>query len=101
MILELKRRNEKSLLLNTTKKNINDNMLRKLLEVYLESKGDNISNYGNEIIENTISTLRRSIIKWDRVEFVVKGNPSEDYIKLKSKYAGATLYNDDYLMFYY
>lgn len=101
MILELKRRNEKSLLLNTTKKKISDDMLRKLLEVYLESKGDNISNYDNEIIDNTISTLKRSIIKWDRVEFVVKGNPSEDYIKLKSKYSGATLCNDDYLMFYY
>lgn len=102
MILELKRKNEKSLLLNTTKKNISDGMIRKLLEVYLELKDDNISNYDDEIINNTIRGLKRdSIIKWDRVEFVVKGNYKDDYIKLKSKYAGATLYNDDYLMFYY
>ena len=101
MVLELKRKNEKSILLDTTKKKINDDMIRKLLEVYLESKGDDILNYDDEIIKNTIIKFKMSIIKWDRIEFVVKGNPSEDYIKLKSKYDNETLYNDDYLMFYY
>ena len=100
--IELKRRNEKSLLLNTTKKNISDDMIRKLLEVYLELKDDSISNYDDEIINNTIRGLKRdSIIKWDKIEFVVKGSYDEDYIKLKSKYASAILYNEDYLMFYY
>lgn len=101
MVLELKRKNEKSILLDTTKKKINDNMVRKLLKVYLESKGDSISNYDDEIIKNTIVRFKISIIKWDKIEFVVKGNPSEDYIKLKSKYDSETLYSNDYLMFYY
>lgn len=101
MILELKRRNEKSLLLNTTKKNISDDMIRKLLEVYLELKDDSISNYDDEIINNTIRGLKRdSIIKWDKIEFVVKGSYEEDYIKLKSKYGGAILQNDDYILIY-
>lgn len=100
MILELKRKNEKSILLDTTKKKISDSSIRKIIEIYLELKDDKIENYSNITIQNTIEYTKRCLIKWDSIEFVVKGNPKDDYIKLKNKYQSATLYNDDYVLYY-
>lgn len=100
MILELKRKNDKSILLDTTKKKINDSSIRKLIKIYLELKDDKIENYSDITIQNTIKHIGAYLIKWDSIEFVVKGNPKEDYIKLKNKYQSATLYNDDYVLYY-
>ena len=101
MILELKRRNEKSLLLHTTKKNISDELLKKLLVKYLELKGDDIKNYNDEMIKSTLKSMKSSyVIKWDSIDFKVYGDKTKDYIKLKSKYGGAILQNDDYILIY-
>ena len=101
MILELKLRNKKSVLLDTTKKQISDKMVEKMISKVLEIEGKNINNYDKDTIDNTIKSVKRdSIIKYNSIEFVVTGNKDNDYIKLKNKYQGAVLYNDDYVIIY-
>lgn len=101
MVLELKMNSKKSLLLDTTKKNVTDELLKKLLVKYLELKGDDIKNYNDEMIKDTLKSMKSSyVIKWDDIEFKVYGDKTKDYIKLKSKYGGAVLQNDNYILIY-
>ena len=101
MVLELKLRNKKSVLLDTTKKQISDKMVEKMISRVLELEGKDINNYDRDTIDATIKSVKRdSIIKYNSIEFVVTGNKDNDYIKLKGKYQGAVLYNNDYVIIY-
>lgn len=101
MVLELKLRNKKSVLLDTTKKQISDKMVEKMISKVLELEGKDINNYDRDTIDATIKSVKRdSIIKYDSVKFVSTGDKDKDYIKLKNKYQGAVLYNNDYVIIY-
>ena len=53
------------------------------------------------MIKSTLKSMKSSyVIKWDSIDFKVYGDKTKDYIKLKSKYGGAVLQNDDYILIY-